>query len=141
MATAAVPRKGAVSQESTYLWTGKDKAGKTIRGEIRANGEAQVNATLRRQGIKIDSVKKQRLRTGGDWQKYDLVFCNAIGDPLSENAIRIKFQAVLEAAGLPHFRVYDLRHSTATLLMSQGTSPKIVSERLGHANVKITLGV
>ena len=65
MATAAAPRKGAVVQEATYLWTGKDKAGKTVRGEIRANGEAQVNATLRRQGIKIDSVKKQRLARGG----------------------------------------------------------------------------
>jgi integrase len=70
----------------------------------------------------------------------DLVFPNTIGDPLSENAIRLKFQAILKAAELPHFRVYDLRHSTATLLMSQGLSPKIVSERLGHANINITLG-
>ena len=72
MATAAAPRKGAVVQESTYLWTGKDKAGKTIRGEIRANGEAQVNATLRRQGIKIDSVKKQRLSRGGKASEKDI---------------------------------------------------------------------
>ncbi len=65
MATAAAPKKGAASKEATYLWTGKDKAGKTVRGEVRASGEAQVNATLRRQGIKIDSVKKQRLARGG----------------------------------------------------------------------------
>ena len=65
MATAAAPRKSAAVQESTYLWTGKDKAGKTVRGEVRASGEAQVNVTLRRQGIKIDSVKKQRLARGG----------------------------------------------------------------------------
>ena len=72
MATAAVARKGAVVQESTYLWSGKDKAGKTVRGEIRANGEAQVNATLRRQGIKIDSVKKQRLSRGGKATDKDI---------------------------------------------------------------------
>ena len=72
MATAAATRKGAVVQESTYLWTGKDKAGKTVRGEIRANGEAQVNATLRRQGIKIDSVKKQRLSRGGKASDKDI---------------------------------------------------------------------
>ena len=65
MATAAAPRKSAAVKESTYLWTGKDKAGKTVRGEVRASGEAQVNVTLRRQGIKIDSVKKQRLARGG----------------------------------------------------------------------------
>ncbi len=72
MATAAVARKGAVAQEFTYLWTGKDKAGKTVRGEIRANGEAQVNATLRRQGIKIDSVKKQKLSRGGKASDKDI---------------------------------------------------------------------
>ena len=72
MATAAVARKGAGVQESTYLWSGKDKAGKTVRGEIRANGEAQVNATLRRQGIKIDSVKKQRLSKGGKASEKDI---------------------------------------------------------------------
>ena len=72
MATAAAPRKGAVVQEATYLWTGKDKAGKTVRGEIRANGEAQVNATLRRQGIKIDSVKKQRISSGGRASDKDI---------------------------------------------------------------------
>lgn len=72
MATAAAARKGAVVQESTYVWSGKDKSGKTIRGEIRANGEAQVNATLRRQGIKVDSVKKQRLGRGGKVSDKDI---------------------------------------------------------------------
>ena len=72
MATAAAARKGAVVQESTYLWTGKDKSGKTIRGEVRANGEAQVNATLRRQGIKVDSVKKQRRVGGGSVNDKDI---------------------------------------------------------------------
>ena len=72
MATAAAARKGAVVQESTYVWSGKNKSGKTIRGEIRANGEAQVNATLRRQGIKVDSVKKQRLGRGGKVSDKDI---------------------------------------------------------------------
>ena len=72
MATAAAARKGAVAQDFTYLWTGKDKAGKTVRGEIRANGEAQVNATLRRQGIKIDSVKKQKISRGGKASDKDI---------------------------------------------------------------------
>lgn len=72
MATVAATRKGALVQEATYIWTGKDRSGKTIRGEIRANGEAQVNATLRRQGIKVDSVKKQRLRGGGKVSDKDI---------------------------------------------------------------------
>jgi len=72
MATAAIARKGAVVQEFTYIWSGKDKSGKTIRGEIRANGEAQVNATLRRQGIRVDSVKKQRMKRGGKVSDKDI---------------------------------------------------------------------
>ena len=72
MATAAVARRGAPVQESTFVWSGRDKSGKTIRGEIRANGEAQVNATLRRQGIKVDSVKKQRMKSGGKVTDKDI---------------------------------------------------------------------
>ena len=65
MATAA--RKPAASitvKESIYAWEGKDKSGKTVRGEIRAGGEAIVNATLRRQGIMVGKVKKKTFRSG-----------------------------------------------------------------------------
>ncbi len=46
-------------KQMTFLWEGKDKRGKIIKGEIRASGEAVVNATLRRQGITVTKVKKQ----------------------------------------------------------------------------------
>ncbi len=46
---------------------------------------------------------------------------------------------MLKKAGLPHIRFHDLRHSHATLLLKAGIHPKIVSERLGHANIGITL--
>ena len=47
------------TKEVTYSWEGTDKKGKRIKGEMRANGEAYVNATLRRQGISVIKVKKQ----------------------------------------------------------------------------------
>ncbi len=46
-------------KQITFVWEGKDKKGKIIRGEMRASGEAVVNATLRRQGITVSKVKKQ----------------------------------------------------------------------------------
>ncbi|MES2499394.1 MAG: type II secretion system F family protein [Pseudomonadota bacterium] len=49
----------AANKQNTYLWEGKDKKGKVIKGEIRAAGESFVNATLRRQGITVTKVKKQ----------------------------------------------------------------------------------
>ncbi len=50
MATAAAAAKGG-PKEFTFLWEGKDKAGKTVRGEMRAAGENMVQASLRRQGV------------------------------------------------------------------------------------------
>ncbi len=47
------------SKQITFLWEGKDKKGRVVKGEIRAAGEAVVNATLRRQGITVTKVKKQ----------------------------------------------------------------------------------
>ena len=71
MATAAAARKPEVV-EVTFRWVGQDRAGKTVRGEMQASGEAQVNAVLRRQGIKVTEVKKQRLGKGGSVSEKDI---------------------------------------------------------------------
>src|SRR5258706_5786179 len=70
-AAAAAAAKGA-PKEFTFSWEGKDKAGKVVRGEMRAHGEAHVNATLRRQGVLVTKVKKQRIRRGGSVSEKDL---------------------------------------------------------------------
>ena len=71
-AAAAAPRKDV--REATFTWVGQDKAGKTVRGEMRAGGEAQVTATLRRQGIKVVKVRKQSIRRGGSVSDKDITF-------------------------------------------------------------------
>jgi len=71
MATAAAAKKSGI-KEFNFTWIGKDKAGKTVRGELRAAGEAQVNATLRRQGIRVEKVKKERARRGGSISEKDI---------------------------------------------------------------------
>ena len=48
---------------------------------------------------------------------------------------------LLRKAGLPNIRFHDLRHTCATLLLTKGVHPKIVSEMLGHSSVSITLDV
>jgi type IV pilus assembly protein PilC len=65
MATAAAVVRRTDVKEFNFTWVGSDKGGKTVRGEMRASGEAQVHAILRRQGIKVAGVKKQRLTGGG----------------------------------------------------------------------------
>jgi integrase len=59
---------------------------------------------------------------------------------MPHNLKRRHFRPILERAKLPQsFRLYDLRHSCATLLLAAGEHPKVVSERLGHASVTLTL--
>lgn len=71
---------------------------------------------------------------------YNLVFANRKGEPLSRRTLeRRNFKRILTAAGLPNVRLYDLRHTHATLLLLSGENPKVVSERLGHASVAFTL--
>jgi type IV pilus assembly protein PilC len=74
MATSAQSRSpaGASVKETVFLWEGKDKAGRAVRGELRAGGEAIVNVTLRRQGILVTKVKKKVYRSGKKITDKDL---------------------------------------------------------------------
>lgn len=61
---SARTRSGVKVKEFTFQWEGKDRAGKVVRGEMRAGGETVVTATLRRQGINVSRIKKRRLKGG-----------------------------------------------------------------------------
>src|SRR3954463_2255139 len=65
MATAAATAGATGPKQFTFAWEGKDKAGKTVRGEVRATSESAVSATLRRQGIMVQKVKKAKVSRGG----------------------------------------------------------------------------
>jgi len=71
----------------------------------------------------------------------DFVFARPDGTPLNPNAVTLAFKRIIRVAGLNHIRVHDLRHTHATLMLKSGVHPKVVSERLGHASVGITLDI
>jgi integrase len=97
----------------------------------------------------VDSLRRhrrlqlqQRILAGSAWNDLDLVFASEIGTPLNPANVTRVFKKILIKAGLPTtFRLYDLRHTTATLLLEAGVNPKVVSERLGHASITLTLDV
>jgi integrase len=69
-------------------------------------------------------------------------FANHVGRPLSsQNLVQRHFHPLLQRLSLPTIRFHDLRHTAATLLLSEGVHPKIVSEMLGHTEVGITLNL
>lgn len=83
---------------------------------------------------------EERLRAGGGWHKaHNFIFTNELGEPLSLDRVRRTWKKGLEAAGLPEFKLYATRHSSATGLLGQGVNLKTISERLGHSSVAITL--
>ena len=68
-----------------------------------------------------------------------LVFTAPDGAPVNPESFSDHFGRLVKAAGLPRIRFHDLRHTHATLALQAGVHPKVVSERLGHATVSITL--
>jgi integrase len=80
-----------------------------------------------------------RIVTGDQWQENDLVFPTKVGTPMFPANMYKDFKNLLKKMGLPNIRFHDLRHTAATLMLQQGIHPKIVQERLGHADISMTL--
>lgn len=83
--------------------------------------------------------KEEKMANRPIYQDYDLVIRTSIGTPVSPRNLLRSFYSIIEKAQVRKIRFHDLRHTHASLLLKQGVNPKIVAERLGHANVKITL--
>ncbi|HYY62590.1 MAG TPA: type II secretion system F family protein [Burkholderiales bacterium] len=100
MATAAAPvARGP--KDFVYSWEGRDKAGKTVRGELRAVSETAVNATLRRQGIMVQKVKKQKRGSGGKVTEKDI-------------SLFTRQLATMMKAGVPLLQSFDIVGKGAT---------------------------
>ncbi len=81
------------------------------------------------------------MKAGKAWGAHDFIFCDQAGEPYSQERLRYFFKQILKAAELPeNFNPYSARHSSATHLIGAGVDVKTVSKRLGHADVRITLG-
>ncbi len=83
----------------------------------------------------------ERRAAGNAYAAHDFVFADQLGGPLNGgNLLRRHFKPLLKKAGLPsQFNLYSARHTCATLLLAAGENVKVISERLGHASVVLTL--
>jgi integrase len=81
----------------------------------------------------------ERLAWGEGWTDTGYVFTREDGTPVRPDAVSREFDALVRAAELPRIRLHDLRHTHATLGLASGVPAKVMSERLGHTKVGITL--
>jgi type IV pilus assembly protein PilC len=95
MATAKPIKKPAGPKEYTFLWEGKNKDGKGARGELRATSEAVAQATLRRQGIRVSKISKQRFKSGGKITDKDITLFT-------------RQLATMMKAGVPLLQAFDI---------------------------------
>ena len=79
-----------------------------------------------------------RLVAGSRWVKSGHMFATIRGTPLDAATVTRSFQRALAAAGLPHHRFHDLRHSAATFLLAQGFTLEDVKNLLGHSSIVLT---
>jgi integrase len=82
---------------------------------------------------------EEQLAFGPGYEESGLAFRNADGSPISPNAFSNAFKHRVRAAKVPTIRLHDLRHTHATLALQAGVHAKVVSERLGHSTIAITL--
>ena len=120
----------------TWIGTGVESLPKTTKSVRSVALDSATVATLR------DWRKRQaeeQLAAGPAYADHGFIFCDELGSPLLPSTASWRFQWLAKEAGLPLIRLHDLRHTHASLALHAGVHVKVVSERLGHASVAITL--
>ena len=112
MATAGI-------QDFVFEWEGKDRHGKIVRGETRAGGENQVQATLRRQGIFPTKIKKRRTRSGKKIKPKDI-------------ALFTRQLATMMKAGVPLLQSFDI--------VGRGNTNTSVTRLLNDVRTDVEMG-
>jgi integrase len=107
------------------------KTGKTRRVDL----SNQVIKALQA----LYTQRKREALAAGSNEVESIIFHNGKGRPRGQNSIRYIYKKILEKAGLRAIRLHDTRHTYASQLLSDGTSPVYVKEQLGHHSIEITV--
>ncbi len=126
--STGVQRKGDIGAEFTSPKTAKGRRHLALDdgtiGALRAHRARQ---------------NQEKLLVGAGYDDQDMVFAMPDGRPIHPKHFSWCFVRDVKAADVPEIRLHDLRHTYATVALNAGVHPRIVQERLGHANVSITL--
>jgi integrase len=120
------------------------EGGKAVLGDLKTP-KSRRQVRLTRAAVEalrghLERQMEEMKRMGSLYQPGGLVFATESGTLINPSNLRNRyFKPLLKCAGLPDICFHDLRHTCATLLLSQGTHPNLVQEFLGHATIAMTL--
>lgn|GEM_PF-457832 len=115
-----------------------DSDGKTLSGNRTISLDTFTIPALIRHLAMLD---EERQAFDGDYQSLGLLFCHPDGKAIHPDTITRRFNRLVDRAGVRKIRLHDVRHTYATLSLDAGVDPKIVSDRIGHANMAYTLAI
>jgi len=138
-------RAGCIICVQRSLWWKKSGKGWTLSPPKTTKGRREITISKSLVVALMELKKRQDARrdaAGANYKDEGFIFVDETGSPLKREVVTRAFKGALTTAGLAKtIRLYDLRHTSATLLLKAGENIKVVSERLGHANVSITLEI
>ncbi len=122
-----------------------------VVADVVVTGEPKTRAGARVVSLDRDTVNalaawrrrqaEERLAVGPGWQDHGLVFVDQVGVPPHPETMTRWWREAVARAGLPAIRLHDARHTAATMLLRAGVPVKVVAQRLGHADVAVTMRV
>jgi integrase len=112
--------------------------GKTESGRRVISLDPLTVAYLRRHLAMLDT---ERRAFGNGYRDSGLLVCHPDGRPVHPDTITDRFNRLVDQAGVKRIRLHDVRHTYATLSLDSGVDPKIVADRIGHANMAYTLQI
>lgn len=121
------------------------------KGRRRAPGARRTEDIPPRRTIPLPAVavsalrdhrrrqREERLAAGPRWREHGLVFTTTVGTPVDVAAASRRFGRLQDDAGVTRHRLYDTRHTAASLLLAQGVAARVVMEVLGHSTYQLTM--
>jgi integrase len=125
-----------IRQTLTHDGKGFKEGAKSKAGNRSVGLDAVTVSNLKQHRKRIAS---NRLKQGPAYLDSDLVVSTSTGKPINPRNVLRTFYSLIVKANLPKIRFHDLRHTHASLMLQQGENIKLISKRLGHSSVKITL--
>jgi integrase len=117
--------------------------------ELLSEGKTKSSIrTIYLDNVTIEALKhhrtmilQEKLVSGQDYRDHNLIICTTKGTSVNPRNLSRKWKELIKMSGIEEIRFHDLRHSHATLMMEQGVNPKVVAERLGHSDVRLTMNI